>query len=472
MQHPCIIQGGMGAGVSNWRLARAVAEQGELGVVSSVALDVILVRRLQQGDPGGHMLRALKAFPDHSVASRIIEKYYNEEGPEDFHDFKQPPVFSVEPGRETQQITVAANFAEVYLAKEGHSGKVGINYLEKIQMPNPASVYGAMLAGVDYILVGAGIPLEFPQLIENYTQSKAGRIKLNVEGAEKSHEYFMELNPAEILHDPPRELKRPYFFPIVSSFILAMTMAKKVKGVDGLVLENHTAGGHNAQPRGALQLDESGSPIFGSKDEMDYKRIGELGVPFWLAGGYSMPGSLEKAREEGAEGIQVGSAFAFCRESAFQRDLKIQFLKSIEACEQKVFTDPKASPTGFPFKVAHMEGTLSQREVYEQRTRVCNLGYLRHVYRKEDGSLGYRCPAEPVDQFTRKGGAAEETAGRKCLCNALLSNIGLAKRYARGYTEEPLVTAGEHTDSISLMITEKGYDYTATDVVSMLREGR
>ena len=35
---PLIIQGGMGAGVSNWRLARAVSEQGQLGVVSGIAL--------------------------------------------------------------------------------------------------------------------------------------------------------------------------------------------------------------------------------------------------------------------------------------------------------------------------------------------------------------------------------------------------------------------------------------------------
>ncbi|MFO7730508.1 MAG: nitronate monooxygenase [Spirochaetia bacterium] len=469
MQHPYIIQGGMGAGVSNWRLARTVAEQGGLGVVSSVALDVILVRRLQQGDPGGHMRRALKAFPDQAVASGIIEKYYNEEATEDFHDFKQPPVFTLEPAREIQEITVAANFAEVYLAKEGHSGKVGINYLEKIQMPNPASVYGAMLAGVDYVLVGAGIPLEFPQMIEKFTQSTVGRIKLNVEGAQRGHEYIMELNPAEVLQDPPKELKRPYFFPIVSSFILAMTMAKKVKGVDGLILENHTAGGHNAPPRGALQLDAAGSPVFGSKDEMDYKRIAELGLPFWLAGGYSMPASLESAREEGAEGIQVGSVFAFCRESGLSSELRHQFLKSIETGEQEVFTDPKASPTGFPFKVAHVEGTLSEQSVYEQRKRVCNLGYLRQIYRKADGSVGYRCPAEPVDQFTRKGGAAEQTEGRKCLCNALLSNIGLAKRYPRGYTEQPLVTVGEHTESIELMIKEKGHDYSAADVLEMLR---
>jgi len=60
---PVVIQGGMGAGVSNWRLARAVSALGQLGVVSGTALDQILVRRLQDGDPGGHMRRGLDAFP-------------------------------------------------------------------------------------------------------------------------------------------------------------------------------------------------------------------------------------------------------------------------------------------------------------------------------------------------------------------------------------------------------------------------
>ena len=43
-----------------------------------------------------------------------------------------------------------------------------------------------------------------------------------------------------------------------------------------------------------------------------------------------------------------------------------------------------------------MEDTLSEVEVYDQRKRVCNLGYLRTAYKKEDGSLGYRCASEPV----------------------------------------------------------------------------
>ncbi len=35
---PIIIQGGMGAGVSSWSLARAVSKAGQLGVVSGTAI--------------------------------------------------------------------------------------------------------------------------------------------------------------------------------------------------------------------------------------------------------------------------------------------------------------------------------------------------------------------------------------------------------------------------------------------------
>ena len=68
---PTIIQGGMGAGISGWRLARAVSSEGQLGVVSGTALDVILARRLQTGDPGGHLRRALDRFPVRAMADRV-----------------------------------------------------------------------------------------------------------------------------------------------------------------------------------------------------------------------------------------------------------------------------------------------------------------------------------------------------------------------------------------------------------------
>jgi len=62
VSYPIIIQGGMGAAVSAWQLAKAVAQTGQLGVVSGTALDVVLARRLQLGDPGGHLRRDLAAL--------------------------------------------------------------------------------------------------------------------------------------------------------------------------------------------------------------------------------------------------------------------------------------------------------------------------------------------------------------------------------------------------------------------------
>jgi NAD(P)H-dependent flavin oxidoreductase YrpB (nitropropane dioxygenase family) len=41
-----------GAGVSGWRLARAAAKAGALGVVSGTAIERIVLARLQEGDVG------------------------------------------------------------------------------------------------------------------------------------------------------------------------------------------------------------------------------------------------------------------------------------------------------------------------------------------------------------------------------------------------------------------------------------
>src|ERR1019366_4926124 len=74
MQFPKIIQGGMGVGVSNWRLANAVSKLGQLGVVSGTALDSLFVRRLVDGDLDGAMRRGLDAFPFPDMAKRIWQE--------------------------------------------------------------------------------------------------------------------------------------------------------------------------------------------------------------------------------------------------------------------------------------------------------------------------------------------------------------------------------------------------------------
>jgi nitronate monooxygenase len=466
---PTIIQGGMGAGVSNWRLANAVARQGQLGVVSGTAIDVILARRLQGGDPGGHMRRALAHFPAPELAQRVLDRYFAPEGIGAQVPYRAKPIPTVAPRRPLLELTIVANFVEVYLAKEGHDGPVGINLLEKIQLPNLASLYGAMLAGVDYVLMGAGIPIEIPGALDRLANHEPARMKLHVAGATAGDAFASEFNPRRFISAPLPPLRRPAFLAIIASATLALTLAKRATGyVDGFIIEGPTAGGHNAPPRGALQLNERGEPVYGPRDEVDLAKVAALGRPFWLAGSYGTPERLQEALALGAAGVQVGTAFAFCRESGLADDVKRDVLWRVARGETMVHTDPLASPTGFPFKIVQLPGSASSEAEYAARPRICDLGYLRELYKREDGTIGYRCPAEPIDDYLDKGGDLAETTGRKCLCNGLIANIGLGQRRAWGYLEPPLVTAGD--DLINLVrLLPPGVDtYGAADVLHYL----
>src|SRR5512132_1228657 len=115
----------MGAAVSNWKLAQAVSRLGQLGVVSGTALDTVFTRRLQDGDPGGHMRRAMSAFPIHGVAERALRKFYLPYGRAADQPYRLLPMYRQHVSRERQQLTMLANFVEVFLAKEGHSNPVG-----------------------------------------------------------------------------------------------------------------------------------------------------------------------------------------------------------------------------------------------------------------------------------------------------------------------------------------------------------
>jgi nitronate monooxygenase len=267
-------------------------------------------------------------------------------------------------------------------------------------------------------------------------------------------------------------LRRPKFLAIIASNTLAMTMVKKANGrVDGFVIEGPTAGGHNAPPRGKMELDAGGEPVYGERDRVDLDKIRELGLPFWLAGEYGSAAKLQAARTAGAEGIQVGTAFAFCDESGLHADYKRKLLKKVVAGEVRVFTDPVASPTGFPFKVAQLEGTLSDKDVYESRPRICDLGYLREAYRTPEGKVDFRCPGEPLSLYLAKGGSRENTPGRKCLCNALVANIGHAQVRNRKHVEQGLVTSGDDLRNIGQFLPDGADCYKAADVIRELLEG-
>ena len=469
MQLPKIIQGGMGVGVSNWRLAQTVSRMGQLGVVSGTALDTLFLRRLADGDLGGHMRRGLDAFPFPEMARRIWNEYFVPGGKAVDATYPSAPMHQrVEP-RKLIELCIVSNFVEVFLAREGHKNPVGINFLEKVQMPHLASIYGAMLAGVSYVLMGAGIPLHIPGVLDAYAAHQAAEYKLAVTGAAADQDTMMRFNPADYMEGLLPQLERPRFLAIVSSNTLAATMLRRANGrVDGFVIESPTAGGHNAPPRGKLQLNDAGEPIYGERDRVDFAGFREMGVPFWLAGGYGDAAKLREALAEGAAGIQVGTAFAFSEESGMLPELKKQLIAQAKAGLTSVFTDPLASPTGFPFKVAQLDGTASSLPIYQERTRVCDLGYLREPYATDNGGIGYRCAAEPISNYLSKGGKVEETAGRKCLCNALLANVGHAQSRKDGSVEPALVTAGDDLSSVAQFLAPGQTSYSAVDVLRAL----
>ena len=167
---------------------------------------------------------------------------------------------------------------------------------------------------------------------------------------------------------------------------------------------------------------------------------------------------------------EIHNAFAFCEESGLHPELKEQSLELSRAGRAEVFTDPLASPTGFPFKVATVPGTLSDPEVFAARERICDIGALRRPYRRADGTVGYRCPSEPVEDYVRKGGRAEETEGRKCVCNGLMATAGFAQALPRSGTEPALVTAGHDFGKIAPFLPTEKSSYTAADVIRSLLE--
>ena len=464
---PVVIQGGMGVAVSSWQMARAVSQAGQLGVVSGTALDVVIARRLQDGDLNGDVRRALEQFPVPAMATRVLDRHFREGGRTPGQSYAPVNKLHMNPTGTDLDLSIVANFAEVWLAKEGHDGVVGINFLEKVQMATPSAAYGAMLAGVDYVLMGAGIPSEIPRLLNHLARHEKCSLDLHVDGATTA--YHVGIDPEALTGGGVAPLHRPLFLAIVSAHVLAAYLAREDSTrPDGFVVEGPRAGGHNAPPRGRLVLDEDGQPVFGPRDDADLAKVAAVGLPFWLAGGYSTAAQVKQALAEGAAGVQVGTLFALCEESGIETAVRKEMLSELAAGRLEVRTDALASPTGFPFKVASLPGSLSEPETYAARPRLCDLSYLRVPYEKEPGTVGYRCPAEPVHMYVRKGGDLADTEGRKCLCNGLTANVGLGQTRRDGYQEAAIATLGADLDGVTQMLSERPAGWTALQAVDFL----
>lgn len=460
-----LVQGGMGVDVSTPPLAKEVSMRGGQGTVTGAAADIVVARKLQKGDPGGDYRRALAHFPFPEIAKLVLDEYFvPSDDPTHGPPFKSTIRPSLDPSRLAIALLVCANFAIVWLAKEGHSNPISINYLEKMAMVHLHSIYGAMLAGIDIITMGAGIPLHIPAVLDAYARGEAAEYPVPITGLD-SGTITMRFDPATFFGQSMPALKRPKFLPIVSSDTLAKWLNKELPGrVDGFVIEGPEAGGHSAKPRRKPPaFNSSGEPVYDDLDKPNFKKLVALGLPFWLAGGYASPHGLAQALSVGATGIQAGSIFALCNESGLDPKIRREIIRLYHHGKLRVRKDPRASSTGYPFNVVQMFGTLSDDGVYSDRHRTCSQGALLTPHRLPNGSIVYRCSAEPVRVYQANGGDLADTIGVRCLCNGLLSVV---RRGDPG--EPPIGTLGSDTGFLRYLTPEWYSSYTAAQAMEYL----
>ena len=333
-----------------------------------------------------------------------------------------------------------------------------------------------MLAGVDYVLVGAGNPAEMPGAAARPGPPRRRRARRPRPGGDlRRRRHLGALQPAAAARrrgcrrcpaagswpSSPRTTWPPTWPPDPRPARTASSSRAPAPA------------GTTRRRAGRVASTTLGQPVYDARDQVDLASIAGLGLPFWLAGSYGTPQGLRLALAAGAAGVQVGTAFAFSAESGLADPLKRQVLAQVAAGDVQVVADWRVSPTGFPFKVVQAPGTLSDPEVFARRQPVCDLGALRTPYRKPDGTIGYRCPAEPTRIYVEhKGGRAANTEGRRCVCNALLATAGLPQRRPHGQVEPPLITAGNDFTAVATLMAElpAGQEfYPARAVIDYLR---
>ena len=294
-------------------------------------ISILHISTPKPGDPDGSFRRALTTFPDQHMVKRVMDKYYIEGGKDAMKPYKSVPMWTLDPPQHLIEATILGNYAEVWLAKHDDEGNetggiVGINRLTKVALPTIPSLYGAMLADVDYVIMGAGIPTKIPGILDKLSKGEDCKLPVEVAGASDDAEYAQTFSPTEFWTKAfkpelaEKELKRPAFLPIVSSVVLAQSLLKRAdgegpnNGIDGFVVELNPAGGHNAPPRGFKfdpdstdGLNEDGEPKYGPKDEVDKIKFLKAahGLPFWFAGCYGRPDKFHEVIDAGGNGVQV-----------------------------------------------------------------------------------------------------------------------------------------------------------------------
>ncbi|MEW5747131.1 MAG: nitronate monooxygenase [Nitrospirota bacterium] len=336
-----IVQGGMGVGVSLSPLAGAVAREGGLGIVSSACLDRL-------------------------VSKRTGKKY----------------------------TTYEAAYEEVSRAKESR-GFAGINIMVALVRDYVDSVRGALDAGADAIISGAGLPLGLPAI------------------------------------QPPKDTA---LIPIVSSARALELICKKWEKLgyrpDAAVLEGPLAGGHLGFKIDQIDLEANRLENLLPPVKDMAKRYGDL--PVIVAGGIYTHEDIVRFMAMGADGVQMGTRFLTTEESSASEPYK-QAVVAAQERDIMVAYDP-GSPCGMPFRIIQ-QSPMYVSALKRLRQPKCDKGYV--LLKDKEGKFSV-CPAK------------ESNEHHFCICNGLLSSAGYNPD-----KEEPLYTVGTNAWRVDRIVPVK-----------------
>ncbi|MDE2094341.1 MAG: nitronate monooxygenase, partial [Burkholderiales bacterium] len=252
-----IVQGGMGVGVSAHRLAGTVAGLGGTGTISSVDLrrhHPDLMERTRDLAPGEAATQAAKA------------------------DINAANLEALE-----REIRAAQALA-------GGRGLLAINVMRAVSEYGP-SVTRALECGIDAVVVGAGLPLDLPELAQ----------------------------------DHPRALLVPILSDARGVQLLVRKWERKKRLPDAIVIENpRLAGGH----LGAAKIEDLSDPRFEFENvipqALAFLRSAGIDkvIPLIAAGGIRRYEDIARVQALGAAAVQLGTPFAVTIEGDAHADFK------------------------------------------------------------------------------------------------------------------------------------------------------
>ncbi len=244
-----IVQGGMGVGVSAGGLAGTVARMGAVGTISSVDL-----RRLH---------------PDLMEATRPYEKAKDVEHAKKIID-------------DANNEALRREIARARELSQG-MGLLAVNVMKAISA-YAQNVRTALEAGIDAVVVGAGLPLDLPDLAKDHPKAALIPILSDARGVQ----------------------------------LIIKKWEKKGRLPDAVVIEHpRLAGGH----LGAAKIADLHDPRFEFENVLpqvrEFLRTSgyEKHIPLIAAGGVSSHADIAHLQSLGADAVQMGSAFAVTQES-------------------------------------------------------------------------------------------------------------------------------------------------------------